>query len=263
MGKFRALLILACACSAAWAAGFENLIAGGVPEEPILRSGKTFAWVRALEADAVQTPTSADVHAALAVGYYLLGQSRFSREEIERALVLDPRSVQANYIAGRIYMDVDRNYRAAIPRFSAVLVAAKDNFKAHYFLGICLRNLGEQMQALEQFRAAAAVAPYDWPLVAIAQAELDRGDAKAALQYALKACDMNRSAENLMLAGKAMSTLGRNTEAVPYLEQAAHADPDWEMPHYLLARIFAKAPGGQVRSQAEEQKFRELSDAAQ
>jgi hypothetical protein len=102
MAKFRALLILAGACSVTRAAGFENLIAGGVPEESILRSGKTFAWVRALEADAALKPASADVHAALAVGYYLLGQRRFSHEEIERALALDPRSVQANYIAGRI-----------------------------------------------------------------------------------------------------------------------------------------------------------------
>ena len=263
MAKFRALLILAGACSVTRAAGFENLIAGGVPEESILRSGKTFAWVRALEADAALKPASADVHAALAVGYYLLGQRRFSHEEIERALALDPRSVQANYIAGRIYMDADNNYRAAIPRFRAVLLAAKDNFKAHYFLGICLGNVGEQAQALEQFRAAAAVAPYDWPLVAIAQAELDRGDAKTALEYALKACDMSHSAENLVLAAKAMSALGRDTEAVQYLQQAAKADPDWEMPHYLLARIYAKAPGQEIQARTEEQRFRELSNAAQ
>ena len=263
MAKFRALLILACACSAAWAAEFENLIAGGVPEESILRSGKTFAWVRALEADAAQKPASADVHAALALGYYLLGQRRFSHEEIERALTLDPRSVQANYIAGRIYMDADNNYRAAIPRFRAVLLVAKDNFKAHHFLGVCLGSVGEQGQALEQFRAAAALAPYDWPVVAIAQAELNRGDAKTALEYALKACDMSRSAENLMLAAKAMSALGRNTDAVRYLQQAAKADPDCEMPHYLLARIYAKAPGQEAQAQTEEQRFRELSDAAQ
>ena len=156
MAIFRALLILAGACSVTWAAGFENLIAGGVPEESILRSGKTFAWVRALEADAAVTPASADIHAALAAGYYLLGQRRFSREEIERALALDPRSIQANYIAGRIYMDGDNNYRAAIPRFRAVLLAAKNNFKAHYFLGICLGKVGEQAQALEQFHAAAS-----------------------------------------------------------------------------------------------------------
>src|SRR5581483_6497104 len=115
MAKSGALLALAGTCSAMWGAGFENLIAGRVPEESILRSGKTFAWIHALESDAAQQPASSDVHAALAVGYYLLGQRRFSREEIERALTLDPRSVQANYIAGRIDMDVDRNYRAAIP----------------------------------------------------------------------------------------------------------------------------------------------------
>jgi tetratricopeptide (TPR) repeat protein len=246
-----------------WGAGFENLIAGGVPEESVLRSGRTFAWIRALEADSTQQSASADVHAALAVGYYLLGQRRFSREEIDRALALDARSVQANYIAGRIDMDVDRNYRAAIPHFRAVLLVAKDNFKAHYFLGVCLRSLGEQTQALEQFRAAAMAAPYDWPVAAIAQAELDRGDAKAALDYSLKACQMNRSAENLVLAGKVMSALGRNPEAVRYFQQAAKVDPDWEMPHYLLARVYGKMPGGAPQAQNEEQKFRELRDAAQ
>lgn len=263
MASFRTLLALACACSAAWGAGFENLIAGGVPEEPVLRSGKTFAWIRALEADAAQWSASADVHAALAVGYYLLGQRRFSHEEIERALALDPRSVQANYIAGRIDMDVDKNYRAAIPRFRAVLLREKNNFKAHYFLGVCLRNLGEQTPALEQFRASATTSLYDWPIVAIAQIELDRGDSKSALEHALKACDMNRSAENLVLAGKAMSALGRNTEAVRYFEQAAKVDPDWELPHYLMARIYPKISGGALQAQAEEQKFRALSDAAQ
>ena len=269
MTKAGALLILAGACSVTWAAGFENLIAGGVPEESILRSGKTFAWVRALEADTAQKPGSADIHAALAVGYYLLGQRRFSHEEIERALELDPGSVQANYSAGRIYMDADGNYRAAIPRFRAVLRLAKDNFKAHYFLGVCLRSVGEPTQALQEFRAAAVSAPYDWPNVAIAQAELDRGNAGAALEYALKACSMNGSAENFVLAGKAMSALGRNAEAVRYFEQAAKADPDWDMPHYLLARIYrrmpngGRTPDGAVQAQIEQQKFRELSDAAQ
>jgi tetratricopeptide (TPR) repeat protein len=263
MARFGALLVLAGVPSATWGAGFENLIAGGVPEESILRSGRTFAWIRALEADAAQRPASADVHAALAVGYYLLGQRRFSREEIQQALTLDAHSVQTNYIAGRIDMEVDKNYQAAIPRFRAVLRVAKDNFKAHYFLGVCLRSLGEPMQALEQFRAAAAAAPYDWPVVAIAEVELDRGDSKAALEYARKACDMNRSAENLVLAGKAMSALGRSTEAVRYFEQAAKSDPDWEMPHYLLARIYAKAPGGALQAQTERQKFRELRYAAQ
>ncbi len=259
----RLTLLLACACRLAPGAEVESWSAGHLPEEAILRSGRTFAWVRALEADIGRDPSNARNHAALALGYFLLRQRRFSHEEIERALALDPHSVEVNYIAGRIEMDLDQDYRAATPRFEAVLAASKDNFKARYFLGVCLRGLGKHAEALAEFRKAAVNAPYDWAWAAVAEEELNAGEAQQALAAAQKAAAMKRSAENLALMGKAWMALQQDEKARECLEEAVKTDPQWETPHYLLARIYAKNPDGAAQARAERQRFEELRDAAQ
>lgn len=240
----------------------DDLTTGAVPEQAILRSGRTFAWIRALEADAAREPSNAELHAALALGYYLAGQQRFAKEESRLALSLGPDSLQSNYIAGRIAMEVDKNYREAIGRFQKVLSVQARNFKARYFLGVCFRNLGERARALEAFRTASVNAPYDWAVVAIAEMQLDTGDAHGAIDAALKACEMNRSAENLLLAGKALSASGESSRAREYLEEAIKADPAWDTPHYLLARIYSRTPGHEQQARAERERFEALRNAA-
>lgn len=258
-----ALLLLVCVCRLAPAAQVETLSAGSLPEEAILRSGRTFAWVRALEADVAREPSNAGNHAALALGYFLLRQRRFSHEEMQRALALDPHAAEVNYIAGRIEMDLDQDYRGAMPRFEAVLAVSKDNFKARYFLAMCLRGLGKHEEALTEFRKAAATAPYDWAWVAIAEEELNAGDAQQALEAAQKASGMNRSAENLVLMAKAWMALDQAGKARECLEDAVKIDPGWETPHYLLARIYAKNADSAAQTRAERQRFEELRNAAQ
>jgi tetratricopeptide (TPR) repeat protein len=259
----RLALVMAGACVIARAATREDLIAGQISEESLLHAGRTFAYVRALEADALREPANAQIHGSLALGYFLLRQSRFCREELQRALALDPRSIQANYIAGRIAMELEHDYPEAISHFRVVLSVAGDNFKARYFLGICLRNLGRNAEALREFRLASLNATYDWPFAAIAEEELDAGHAQAALDAALKAERINSTAENLVLAGKSWQAVGNDAKALDCFVNAVKLDPSWDAPHYLLGRLYAKLPGKTAEAEHENALFATLRDAAQ
>jgi tetratricopeptide (TPR) repeat protein len=261
------------------------------PGEIMLQHGQYFKYIRTIEQELTKSPSDACLHASLALGYSLLGQHRFSDEEMQDALALleQPRQVdlatahsmceclscgsspnapidasaQIHYTAGRLEM-ANGNFKDAVTHFQTALVNEPDNAKIEYFLGVCLQALDRREGARTQFDHACRAASYSWPCRALAEIELDEKNATAALKNAEQAIRLEpTSAEAHFVAGKAAEALGDTSAAIPFFQRAAELDPSWAAPHYRLWHLYGKIPGKSVVTAQELARFQELTNDGQ
>lgn len=119
-------------------------------------------------------------------------------------------------------------------------------------------------EAEQQFNAAVQENPYDANAVArlgticILRSDFDK--ATGYFSRALKFSPNNALAEEGM--GRVLVHLGKNAEAVPYLEAACHDDPLDSGVHYKLAMAY-RAVGQSTEAERELSQFRKLQQAAQ
>jgi anaphase-promoting complex subunit 3 len=238
--------------------------------EVLLKNGQYFLYVRTIEQQLIQSPSNAGLHASLALGYHLLGQQRFSDEEIQQALTLVEKassppavSAQVHYLAARLAME-NTKFQAAANHFHTALLLDPSNSKIEYFLGVCLQALNQQQSARAHFELACRAAVYSWPCRALAEIELDNRDAKAAQTHAAQAVQLEpTSGEAQLVAGKAAQAVGDTTAAVSFFARAAELDRTWEVPHYFLGHLYQKMPGKAADAAQELARFQELYNASQ
>ena len=132
--------------------------------DELLKTGQYFAYVRNREKELLHAPSNAGLHAALALGYYLLGQQRFCEEEMQQALALVAtapvaEAEQIHYLAGRLAME-NTKFQAAAHHFDAALLARPGNSKAEYFLAVCLQALNQHASARARFEHACSAAAF-------------------------------------------------------------------------------------------------------
>ena len=220
-----------------------------------------FANVRQLEVSEAAHPDDATIETDLALNLFLLGQRELFHAAIARALEIDPRSAQAYYLAGRFALEAEQNPSEASRNFQKALELSPASFKAHYFLGISLRQLVHFPAARDEFQKAAESATYSWPFSALAETELDLNDPQAALAPALKAVELEpQSADNAEIAGRVYRALGQTDKAIQMYQQAARLDPLWETPHFLLGNLYATQPATRKLSEKELELFRQLKE---
>jgi DNA-binding winged helix-turn-helix (wHTH) protein/Flp pilus assembly protein TadD len=82
------------------------------------------------------------------------GEAERARDEIEKALEVDPISPVLNAISGRIYY-LARDYDAAVEQCRQSIELEEHFYLSHLFLGHALRIRGERAEALIAFEAAA------------------------------------------------------------------------------------------------------------
>jgi tetratricopeptide (TPR) repeat protein len=239
------------------------------PNEALLRNGRYFQYVRTVEQELTRSPSNAELHASLALGYFLLGQRRFCDEEIQQALTLlegapSPPvavSTQVHYLAGRLAME-NTKYQSAVNHFQAALLLNPADSKIDYFLGVCLLAINQPQSAKLHFEHACRAALYSWPCRALADIELDEGKAAAAQRDAAQAVQLEpASAEAQLVAGKAAQALGDTPAAVSLFQRAAELDPSWEVPHYFLGHLYQKMPGRAAEAAQEQTRVQELYNA--
>ncbi len=228
-------------------------------EQPAGSDVSAFGNLRRLLSAARQAPEDTGVTTDLALNYFLLGQHQLFREAIAGVLARDPRSAQAYYLRGRFALEAEQNPKAAAGDFQKALELAPASFKSDYYLGICLRQLGQFAAARAALQKACASSTYSWPFRALAELELDLNRAVAALPPALKAVELEpRSAENCLVAGKTYQALGQAEKAIPLYQQAARLDPLWEKPHFLLGNLYLAQPTTRALAAGELQTFQQL-----
>jgi tetratricopeptide (TPR) repeat protein len=249
----------------------------GNSSETLLQNGRYFEYVRVVERELIGSPSNARLHASLALGYYLLGQRRFCKEEIQEALSLlgesrkgdspgtehNDAAGQVHYVAGRIYMG-DKAYKDAAAQLQAALLLDPQNSKIEYFLGVCLQALDQSEGARTHFEHACQAGAYSWPCRALAEMELDDRNGVAARSSAEQAVRIEpTSAEAQFVAGKAAESARDTSAAVSFFRRAAELDPSWEAPHYSLARLYGNMPEKNAEAAKELAQFQELSSENQ
>jgi tetratricopeptide (TPR) repeat protein len=235
------------------------VIASAQPADQAVAS--YFANVRQLEASEALHPDDATIETDLALNLFLLGQRDLFHAAIAKALEIDPRSAQAYYLAGRFALEAEQDPSEASRNFQKALDLAPSSFKAHYFLGISLRQLVHFPAARDEFKKATESSAYSWPFSALAETELDLNDPQAALEPALKAIELEpQSAENVEIAGRVYRALGQDDKAIQMYQQAAKLDPLLETPHFLLGNLYAARRETKNLSGKELELFRQLKD---
>ena len=127
-------------------------------------------------------PDDANIQTDLALNFFLLGQRDLFHAGIARALELDPGSAQAYYLAGRFALEAEQDPSEASRNFQKALDLTPASFKAHYFLGISLRQLVHFEAARDEFQKAAESSEYSWPFSALAEIELDLNNRRPPLR---------------------------------------------------------------------------------
>ena len=235
------------------------VIASAQPADQAVAS--YFANVRQLEASEAVHPDDATIETDLALNLFLLGQRELFHAAVARALEIDPRSAQAYYLAGRFALEAEQDPSEASRNFQKALDLTPSSFKAHYFLGISLRQLVHFPAARDEFIKATESSGYSWPFSALAETELDLNDPQAALAPALKAIELEpQSADNAEIAGRVYRALGQDDKAIQMYQKAAELDPLLETPHFLLGNLYAARPETKNLSAKELELFKQLKE---
>jgi tetratricopeptide (TPR) repeat protein len=220
-----------------------------------------FANVRQLEASEAAHSDDASIETDLALNLFLLGQRELFHAAIARALEINPGLAQAYYLAGRFALEAEQDPSEASRNFQKALELDPSSFKAHYFLGISLRQLVHFQAARDEFKKATESSGYSWPFSALAETDLDLNDPQAALEPALKAIELEpQSADNSEIAGRVYHALGQDDKAIQMYQQAAKLDPLLETPHFLLGNLYAARPETKNLSGKELELFRQLKE---
>ena len=173
---------------------------------------------------------------------YFLGDAEQAEETFLRLLDKHPRDSEASYMLGRIYYQEGRIAHAAA-QFQRVLKLDPTSYKAYDNLGLCYEALGETDKAVQNYLAAiqlveTAHPDYDWPYANLASLLINLGDPARGYDAAFTAAKRNpRSSRNFFLGGKALMMLGRNEEALRWLERSTVMDPTDSRPWYLLSQL--------------------------
>lgn len=149
--------------------------------------------------------------------------------QLKKAVDLAPRKPGSHYKLGEAYW-VLAQWDAAAAEYQAELVNDPGNCHAHWRLGSVMNQKGgDAQQALQELDQSVALCPN------LVEAHADRG--------------------------RALLTLGKNSEAIPELQAAIKADPTEPRNHFLLAKAY-RATGRPQDAQTEMQTFSKLDEAA-
>ena len=174
---------------------------------------------------------------------YLLGDSERAEQIFLGLLDKHPADADGAYMLGRIYYQENRFSHAAA-QFQRVLRLNPASYKAYDNLGLCQEALGDPKSAIQSYLAAIRLAEsadpdYDWPYANLASLLIAEGDPQRGLDAANAAANRNpRSARNFFLGGKALMRLGRDRDALKWLEQAVSLDPAETRALYLLGQVY-------------------------
>ena len=150
---------------------------------------------------------AADDLKIVALDYVLLNDYSNAARYLEQSLQMDPDDVEARYHLGRVRYQQNQ-FDPAIAAFEEVLRRNPNDVKAEDNLGLCLEAKNRIDAALAAYRKAIE----------------------------MESTSNAHSEQPFLNLGKLLTTLNREAEAVPILEQAAEIAPDSASVRYELGR---------------------------
>lgn len=168
------------------------------------------------------------------------GQFEVALSNIDRAIERYPKSAPYLILRGRILME-QRRMQMARESLDQALVVDPKSAEAEYFLGVLFQRCGDNPSALEHYAKASELDPKNLQfLAACVELHLATGDtvgARELLDSAAPSFEFNPTLQHLR--SLALSMEGRHDLAVPALETAvAHAPDDARLAEDLLLAHF-------------------------
>jgi len=217
----------------------QNLRARTILAEALLGSGA------ASEAESVlwaATRDSAALHAMRARVFVALGRPADAQAEVERALALEPGSVQ--WTVDLIWILVKRGEgNAALARAETGMLEHPEAPDFAFLKGQILLRLGDEAAAARAFERTIEVDPdFLSAYVNLAQSEARAGRLDAAREFLRRALARKADdADTLRTLGDVEVRGGRIDDAIAAYEKALLADPGSPISKSALARVLADA----------------------
>jgi TolB-like protein/Flp pilus assembly protein TadD len=182
-------------------------------------------------------PELAEAHAAHGAVLFVSGDIAGAEAAFQRAVDLDPRLFEAHYFHGRLAFQVGR-FREAAEHY-AQANRVREDYSASFFRAQALEALGVTEEARTAYREALDVAER--------HLDLNPDDPRAATMRAVSLCRLDREAEGLAWADRALeldpldpgvrynaaclfAVAGRRDRALECVEEAVaggFGNPDW------------------------------------
>ena len=169
------------------------------------------AFAGALEGD----PDNVDLRVSLARSLYLAGRHAEAGEQLAEALRRDPSHPLANFLTG-VLLAANNDNDAAIAYFETALASDPEHAGAQHYLADMLVRAGKYAEAVPHYAVAISQVPNDTPARVM-------------------------EAVTLLYSGKPHAEVVKRIEAL-------HAErPEYMVLSYMLARLLAASPDGEVR----------------
>ena len=104
---------------------------------------------------AARSGDNALIHARLARGYLQQKQYAVAKEELEKALKMDPNHSDSNYVMALLMMELEQ-YDSAEKYFARAVRSNRENASAAHDFGMFLCKIGKERESVEYFEIAAS-----------------------------------------------------------------------------------------------------------
>lgn len=196
-------------------------------------------WKRAVQLDS----TDVDHRIELGEYYYTKLLVDLAREQLERAIELDPRQVRARLKLAEIEL-VLRHYKPAMELVNAALRLENDNARAYYLKGWIHKEAGDTALAISSLRTAVEQDPeyYD-AFIQLGLLHAARRDPLAA-QYYATAIDLRpQSVEAWYNKGMYHQERGQDSLAMSCYDRITEIDPGNALAPYNRGYILLESRG--------------------
>ena len=252
----------------------ETLLAGEIERNPksqvllttvagiFFLDGKYLNCAVALKKAEALAPLANPDRFTLALSYVIMNHRDWARPELEKLAAADPRSPLYPYWLGRIDYDA-MQFKAAEANLQKSLRLDPKFMKAYDNLGLTYEALGQFDDATRIYQQAILMnrserVPSPWPPLNLGTllVKLERlPEAEVYLDESLK-YDPHFSKAHFQM-GLMLEKEKKDEQACKELLEAAHNDPSYPEPHYLLGRIYTRQ-GDKLKANVEWQTFQKL-----
>ncbi len=186
-------------------------------------------------------PNAAMLRTSLGLSKLGQGQQETAITELERATVLDPKSMQAGSALIRTELEL-KHYDKALAAAKAMVAAQPDNPQVHNLLGGVHLSKGDRAAARAAFDKASSMQGGYYPAVAnLAQMDVEDKKPEAAKQRLLAFLDKDKKNATVMAALASLALAQKQpAEATTWLEKANADNPEAIGPASQLATQYLR-----------------------
>lgn len=166
----------------------------------------------------------------------------------EKALKLDPDSVEVQFVMGMVYQHQKR-YKEAIKVYEDIISKDKNFYQAYRWCGIVYFILGDNDTAIDKFKKAASIKPYsEEPLMQMEMAYRKKGDDEETkrvrekfmeVAHAKLELDPDNGVTLSRVAG-VYAADGDKEKAIASIKRVLEIDPDDGLAVYNCACVYAR-----------------------